>query len=65
MINALGAVLESTVFDTNITSTRLSVLRGKFDLMPKVHTAKWKKFTSNNQLVNYYCFKGVMFCTGG
>lgn len=43
LINALGTGLESAVFDTNITSPRLSVLRGKFDLMPKVHTAKWKK----------------------
>lgn len=43
LINALGTVLESAVFDINIRYPRLSVLRGKFDLMPKVHTAKWKK----------------------
>lgn len=43
LINALGTVLESAVFDTNITSPRLNVLRGKFDLMAKMQTAKWKK----------------------
>lgn len=48
LINALGTVLEPAIFDTNTTSTRLIVFRGKFDLMLKVHTTKWKKFASNN-----------------